>query len=262
MTGAPARRQGGSGAALARSFRAAGPAAVGLLIFLTLWALAARRWPAHVLPGPTVVFGTLWETRAVVAENALRTARRVLAGYVAAVAVGLPLAWTMGAVPWVDRQVGAVIGLLRAIPPFAWVPLLLLWLGIGDTGAALVVFAGAFFPVVRYARAGVASVPPTLVLAARNLGAGGPRLVATVLAPGALPLTITGLRLGWTLAWMSVVAAELVGADGGLGQMVLDARNLARPDVAMAGMVAIGAMAAASEGLLGLVAARVLRWRA
>jgi ABC-type nitrate/sulfonate/bicarbonate transport system permease component len=74
-------------------------------------------------------------------------------------------------------------------------------------------------------------------------------------------MVFSGLRIGWALAWMSVVASELVGADGGLGQMILDARNLARPDLAIAGMVAIGALAAASEGLLGALERHTLRWR-
>jgi ABC-type nitrate/sulfonate/bicarbonate transport system permease component len=235
--------------------------ALGIAVFLALWALAATRWPAHVLPGPDRVLATVWETRAELADAALRTTRRVLLGYGAAVVIGLPLAWVSGAIPWLDRQVGALLSLLRTIPPFAWAPLLLLWIGVGDASAALVVFAGAFFPIVRGARTGMDEVPPALRIAAKNLGATGPRHVATVLIPGALPATVTGLRLGWTLAWMSVVAAELVGADGGLGQMVLDARNLARPDVAMAGMLTIGGIAAGTEMLAGGVERRLLRWR-
>ena len=231
------------------------------MLLLGAWSLAAARWPPHVLPGPAVVAATAWELRADLATNALATGRRVLAGYGAAVAVGLPLAALLGSVPLLDRQVGALLALLRGVPPFAWTPLLLLWFGIGDTSAVTVVFLGALFPIVRQARAGVAAVPADLVVAARNLGASSIVVTTRVLVPGALPLTFTGLRLGWTLAWMSVVAAEIVGADRGLGQMILDARNLARPDVALVGMAAIGALAALTETGFGWAERRVLRWR-
>ncbi|MDP2316839.1 MAG: ABC transporter permease [Pseudomonadota bacterium] len=238
------------------------PAALGLLVALAIWAVAASRWPPHVLPGPLVVLETIVTQRSELVGHALRTTRRVLLGYGAAVVIGLPLAMALGARPVLDRQVGALLTLLRSIPPFAWTPLILLWVGVGDGSAAAVVFAGAFFPIVRNARAGIDAVPPSLVLAARNLGA-GPRVYwLDVVLPGAAPMVFTGLRLGWALAWMSVVAAELVGADGGLGQLILDARNLARPDLAIAGMVAIGALAAGSERGFALVERRVLRWRA
>ena len=237
------------------------PGALGIAALLAAWALAAARWPPHVLPGPDVVLRTVLDERALLLHNAARTLWRVALGYGAAVGIGLPLAGLLTGSHLADRQVGSLLTLLRAIPPFAWTPILLLWLGIGDGSAAIIVFLGALFPIVRQARAGFAAVPPALLLAARNLGA-SPRIYwIDVVLPGAAPMVFSGLRLGWALAWMSVVAAELVGADGGLGQMILDARNLARPDLAIAGMVAIGALAAASEGLLTAAERHTLRWR-
>ncbi|MFZ5482402.1 MAG: ABC transporter permease, partial [Myxococcota bacterium] len=224
---------------------------LGIAGFVAAWAgVAAAVGKPHVLPGPASVALTLAEMRGEIAHHALRSLGRVVAGYLAAVAVALPIGWGCGAIPALDRELARLLALLRPIPPFVWIPLLLLWVGIGDASAATVVFAGALFPILRLAREGVAQAPPALLVAARNLGARGPRLFFTVQIPAAMPLTRTGLRLGWTLAWMSVVAAELVGADGGLGQMILDARNLARPDIAVAGMVAIGVLAAGTESLL------------
>jgi ABC-type nitrate/sulfonate/bicarbonate transport system permease component len=207
------------------------------------------------------VAGTLATQRELLAGDALRTARRVVTGYGAAVIVGVPLAAFAALAPRLGTQLDALVSLLRAVPPFAWTPLLLLWLGVGDTSAGVVVFLAAVFPIFRMTRAGTAAVPATLVQAAANLGASPLVVTVRVRIPGALPLTFVGLRLGWTLAWMSVVAAELVGADGGLGQRILDARNLARPDVALAGMVIIGALAASSESALALAERRLLRWR-
>lgn len=235
--------------------------ALGIGIFLLAWAALASRWPAHVLPGPARVAATLVELRAELAIDLWRSGSRVLAGYGLAVAAALPLAAAMAGSPALDGALGLLARALRAIPPLAWAPLLLLWLGIGDASAVLVVAAGAFFPVLRQARAGLDAAPASLRFAARNLGATPTELLWRVRLPAALPLTFSGLRLGWTLAWMSVVAAELVGADRGLGQRILDARNLARPDVAMASMLLVGTVAAASEAAFTLLERRLLGWR-
>jgi ABC-type nitrate/sulfonate/bicarbonate transport system permease component len=224
---------------------------LGLAIFAAGWAAAAVAvGKPHLLPGPATVIETAWTMRAELVAHAGRSLARVGAGYLAAVAVALPVGWGCGAVPALDRELARLLDLLRPVPPFVWIPLLLLWVGIGDVSAACVVFAGAVFPILRLAREGVATVPKAWMLAGRNLGASPWQMVWRVQVPAALPLTFTGLRLGWTLAWMSVVAAELVGADGGLGQLILDARNLARPDIAMAGMATIGGIAAGTEALL------------
>lgn len=237
-----------------------GWSALGITGALAAWAVvaAAVAHPA-VLPGPLAVAETLASRRADLAAAALRSFGRVFFGWGAAAAVAVPLGWAMGAWPGFGRELSRALALLRPIPPFAWLPLVLLWVGIGEGSARLICFAGAVFPILAHAQAGVAEAPPALVAAGRNLGARGLRLFTRVQAPAALPLTFTGLRLGWTLAWMSVVAAELVGADGGLGQLILDSRNLARADLAIAGMIVLGALASSSGALLGVVERRVVR---
>ncbi len=235
--------------------------AAGVALVLLAWSIAASRWPPHVLPGPGVVAATLMREREMLIAQLGRSAVRVVSGYGAAVVTALAAAAALAVLPRLERPIAPVFALLRAIPPFAWTPLLLLWLGIGEGSAATVVFLGAFFPILALARAGVAGVPPSWVAAAENLGAGRRDIVVRVVLPSALPSIFTGLRLGWTVAWMSVVAAELVGADGGLGQLILDARNLARPDLALVGMGVIGAVAAGSDAVFGLAERRVLRWR-
>lgn len=237
-----------------------GWSALGVVALAVLWegsALVVGK--PHVLPGPTAVVETVIGMRGPLAEAAATSLARVGAGWLAAAAVALPVGWAMGAVPALDRELRGVLSLLRPIPPFAWLPLLLLWVGIGDVSAVLVCFVAALFPILAHARQGVADAPAALVAAGANLGASGIGLWARVQVPAALPLTFTGLKAGWSLAWMSVVAAELVGADGGLGQLILDSRNLARPDLAMAGMVVLGAVAAGSGTALTLVERRVLR---
>ena len=211
----------------------------------------------HVLPGPWAVAETMFSMRGPLVVAAAKSLSRVGVGWLAAAAVALPAGWAMGAVPALDRELRALLSLLRPIPPFVWLPLLLLWVGIGEPSSWMVFFVAALFPILAHARQGVAETPVALAAAAENLGATGLHLWARVRVPAALPLTFTGLKAGWSLAWMSVVAAELVGADGGLGQLILDSRNLARPDLAMSGMAVLGAVAAVTGGLLGWAERRV-----
>lgn len=231
----------------------------GLALLLLAWAAVAGS--TRLVPAPTTVATTLWTMRGAFAVDLGRSLLRVASGYAAAVGVAGVVAPAMAAWGWLDTQLDALLGAVRAVPPLAWAPLLLLWLGIGDGTSALIVFLGAFFPIVRAFRAGLGAAPADLCFAAENLGAGRAAVLWRVRLPAAVPAGFTGLRLGWTLAWMSLVAAELSGADQGLGQRILDARNLARPDIAVAGMVVLGSVAAASELLLGLVERRLLRWR-
>lgn len=224
---------------------------LGVLAALVLWAAAAAM-VAHpaVFPGPAAVAATLVERRMDLVIGAARSLSRVGFGWGVAAAVAVPVGWAMGAWPPLGRELSRALALIRSIPPFAWLPLVLLWVGVGEGSARLICFFGALFPILAHAHLGVADAPPALVAAGRNLGATGLRLFTRVQVPAAVPLTLTGLRLGWTLAWMSVVAAELVGADGGLGQLILDSRNLARPDLALAAMIVLGAVAAGSTAAL------------
>lgn len=240
---------------------AAGWALGGFVAFVGLWAVASG-WLARpqVFPGPLTVAATAWERRLDLVDAAGRSGFRVGVGWVGASALAVPLGWAAGAVPALDRELRRFTALVRSIPPFAWLPLLLLWVGIGDTTSILVCALGAFFPVLEGARAGSSQAPSALLHAARNLGASPARVLLAVRIPAALPGTFTGLRTGATFAWMSLVAAELVGADGGLGQLILDARNLARPDLAIAGMLCIGAIAWSVSGVLHQLERGSRRW--
>lgn len=242
-------------------------AVLGLGVALLAWEALARQvlaggGAAHVLPPPSEVGRTLLAlaTSGDLARHAGASLGRVLVGYGAAAAVGLPLAWALGVSPGLERQVAPLLRALRPVPPFAWIPLALLWFGIGDASAAAVVFPGAFFTIVRATAFGMERVDPALHRAAANLGARGWPLLRRVLLPASLPAVFAGLRMAWGFAWMSVVAAELVGSRTGLGFLILDSRNLGRPDLALAGMVAIGAIAWASDALIARIAARATPW--
>lgn len=238
--------------------RQAAPGLLGILLTVSIWAIIALKLDTStVLPGPMRVMQTLGEERALLLDGAWRSSLRVGLGWLGAVLIAVPLGYGMGLSPVLDRELSRLLTVFRPVPPFAWLPLVLLWVGVGERSAVLICLIGALPPVLSHARASISGTPRPLLDAARNLGANGWTLLTRVRVPAALPLTISGLQRGWTLAWMSLVAVELVGTDGGLGQIMLDARNLARPDLALAAMVVLGVIAAGSGAVLGWLQSRL-----
>jgi ABC-type nitrate/sulfonate/bicarbonate transport system permease component len=159
--------------------------------------------------------------------------------------------------------VDPLVELIRPIPPLAWLPLAIIWFGIGLASQAYIIALGAFFPIVLNTVSGVKSVDPRLIEAARTLGAGPRTVLARVLVPGAMPSIFTGVRIGMGIAWMSLIAAELVSVQNGygLGYMIMTARDLARYDLLVAGMVVIGILGYLFDWLIRLLEKRTLSWR-
>jgi ABC-type nitrate/sulfonate/bicarbonate transport system permease component len=186
----------------------------------------------------------------------------VLAGFAVAVAIGVPLGLLMGWSRRAEALVNPTFLLLRPIPPLAWIPLAIVWLGLGDAAKVLVIWFAAFVPSVINSYAGVRSIEPHLIEAARSLGVGRGMLVREVLVPGALPLIFTGLRLSLQACWTTLVAGELIGAIVGLGHVLYQAGLDIYPAMIVVGMVSVaiagGAMTAALEWLEG----RSMPWRA
>lgn len=179
--------------------------------------------------------------------------RLVLLGFLVAIATGVPLGVLMGASRRIDALVGPVFSLLRPIPPLAWIPLAILWLGLGDGAKIFLIWVSSFTPSVINAYAGVRHIDPTLIEAARVHGArGSARLLRAVLIPGALPMIFTGLRLSLQTAWMTLVAAELIGAFVGLGKVLDMAALDIKPGMILYAMVWVG--------LLGALMTRGLEW--
>lgn len=167
---------------------------------------------------------------------------RVLLGFGSAVLIGVPLGLASAASPAVRQLVRPVVGLLRPIPPLAWVPLAIGWFGIGLRAAGFIIFLGAVFPIVVSTCAGVSHVPRSYVDVARSMNARRLQLWSGVLLPGARTSIVTGLRVALGVAWMTLVAAEFtdVREGYGLGYMLVAARDLQRTDVVVAGMGVIG----------------------
>ena len=194
-------------------------------------------------------------------QHALHSAWLVLMGFVAAVAVGVPLGMAMGWSRRVEAFAGPVFLLIRPIPPLAWIPLAIVWLGLGDAAKVMVIWFAAFVPAVINSFTGVRAIEPHLVEAARSLGIRGPMLVREVLLPGAAPLIFTGLRLSLQACWTTLVAAELIGAILGLGHALYQAGLDIDPAMIVVGMGAVAVAGGAMTLALGWIERRALPWR-
>lgn len=232
---------------------------------LALWELAARLgWiQPHLMPPPSVLAQTLRELAGggTLLEHMGVSALRVLAGF----GIGASLAVFAGATVGLSRRLESYVDptfqALRAIPSLAWVPLLLLWLGIDEAPKITLIAIGAFFPVYLSVQAGIQNVDRKFVELGQVYGLKGAALVRRIFIPAALPSLFTGLRTGLGLAWMFLVAAELIAATGGLGYLLTDGRETGRADVVLVAIMLLAVLGKASDGLLKALEGRLLRWR-
>lgn len=218
--------------------------------------------PAHLLPPPTEVARTLLDLgRNGLEVHVLASTLRVAFGFVA----GASLAMFLGSLVGLNRAAEALLDptfqALRAIPSLAWVPLLLLWLGIDEASKVTLIAIGAFFPVYMGVASGLRDVDRKLVEVGEMAGLSGPALVWRVLLPAALPAVFTGLRNGLSLAWMFMVAAELIAASSGLGYLLTDGRETARADIVLAGIVLLALLGKLSDTGMRALERRWLAWR-
>lgn len=243
--------------------------ALVLAWLLPLAALAAAEiagrlgWvTSNLLPTPSDVARALFDLggRTVAGHVAASTAR-VAAGY----AIGASLAVALGSLVGLSATARSLLDpsfqALRAIPSLAWVPLLLLWLGIGEAPKLAMIAIGAFFPVYMGVVAGIQGVDRKLVEVARLMRLDAVALVRRVLLPAALPSVMTGLRNGLSLAWMFMVAGELIAASSGLGYLLTDGRETSRADLVLAAIVLLAVLGKLSDTAMARLERRLLRWR-
>jgi len=188
---------------------------------------------------------------------------RVFLGYAIAALLAIPLGLLMGWSPGLLRMIRPLFELVRPIPPLAWIPIAILWFGIGIKSAAFIIFLGAFFPILLNTISGVLSIHPILVEAARTLHAKEKDIFLKVLLPGAVPSIFVGMRIGIGIGWMTLVAAEFTGVKEGygLGYMIMTARDIQRPDEILAGMLVIGVIGLLIDIGLRATESRMIRWR-
>lgn len=193
-------------------------------------------------------------------QHALRSLRLVTMGFLVAVALGAPLGILMGASRRFDSFITPVFSLIRPIPPLAWIPLAILWLGLGDGAKIMVIFFAAFVPSVINSHAGVRSIEPHFLEASQVLGARGLTHVREVLVPAAMPMIFTGLRLSLQASWTTLVAAELVGALAGLGRVLNLAQQDIYPAMILVAMSAVALLGWATTRLLDVIESRAMPW--
>jgi NitT/TauT family transport system permease protein/taurine transport system permease protein len=191
----------------------------------------------------------------------LHSVKLVLMGFAVAVATGVPLGLAMGWSRRVEALVNPAFLLIRPIPPLAWIPLAIVWLGLGDGAKVLVIWFAAFVPSVINSYAGVRSIEPHMIEAARTLGVGRWMLVREVLVPAALPMIFTGLRLSLQACWTTLVAAELIGAAAGLGRVLSQGALDIYPAMILVGMVGVALAGGVMTWMLGWLERRAMPWR-
>jgi NitT/TauT family transport system permease protein len=187
---------------------------------------------------------------------------RVAIGFGAAAIIGIPLGLTLGWYPALNQIFNPTLQILRPISPIAWIPVAIIFFGIGDKPAIFLVFLGAFFPIVVACVSGVSSVPSIYRRAGRNFGLSPAQILTKVVFPAALPQILIGLRIALGIAWLVVVAGEMIAVDSGLGYLVIDSRNSGkRYDLVVAAMLLIGVIGLALDMLFRrLEKVRSVRW--
>lgn len=230
-------------------------------LFVLVWYVMTEVFkPFHptLLPSPVAVarFFVKVVGNGELFEHTMASLARIFYANLGALGLGVPLGLAMGLSRTVERLLDGLLSLFRPIPPLAWVPLSILWLGIGTLSVVFITFLAAFFAVLINTMAGARAVDKLHVRAALSLGASRRRLMTHVVLPTIIPYIFTGLRISIGVSWMSIVAAELIAASSGLGYMIIYYREVLRTDAIIVGMLTIGVI-----GLLMDVAARRLeRW--
>jgi ABC-type nitrate/sulfonate/bicarbonate transport system permease component len=236
--------------------------AIGAVAFVLLWTVAALSGitSRQFLPAPWEVLARFAQLVAepfagfTLGVHLLSSLQRYLMGFLLAVAVGLPLGLLMATFGWLDRLVSPLFEAVRFVAPIAWVPFAALWFGTGIGGPVLIIFMGAFPPVLINTYRGAKFVDRTYLEAARMLGAGPLRIIVQVLLPAAVPSIVAGLRISAGLGWQSLVGAELIVASSGVGYMMVKGQAAVSTATVMSGMIAIGIV-----GLLIDIALRKLQ---
>jgi NitT/TauT family transport system permease protein len=239
------------------------PVAV-VAVLLLLWQFAVTRNPIHLLPTPWAVvrgIGSLFE-HGLLFKYIVASLFRITWGFVLAVVLAVPLGLVIGWNRRANMAFNPLIQILRPISPLAWIPIAILWFGVGDLAAIFLIFLGCFFPILLTAMNAVRSIPSVYINAGRNFGLSPMALVSRVLFPAVIPQLIIGMRITLGVGWLVVVAAEMIAVSSGLGFLIVDARNAGnRYDLVVAGMVIIGLIGLLLDmGMRSLEQMKSLRW--
>lgn len=237
---------------------------VFILVLLGIWQIAVLRHPNQLLPGPWKTAGGIAELvrHGLLLKYVVASLFRVTWGFILAVVIAVPLGLTIGWYRRAEMAFNPILQILRPISPLAWIPIAILWFGVGDLAAIFLIFVGCFLPLLLAVINAVEGVPAVYINAGRNFGLGPIQLMRRILYPAIVPRLMTGLRITLGVAWLVVVAAEMIAVNSGLGFLIVDARNAGnRYDLVVAGMVMIGIVGLLLDtGVRSLEKAKGLRW--
>ena len=241
-----------------------------ILGFILLWHLLTDflgLFPPIILPSPEKVFFTIYEKFTVpVGEEKLLghievSLVRILVGVGIALALAVPLGILMGWYEDLDAVASPLIEVLRPIPPIAWIPLAILWFGIGLGSKVFIIAIGAFFPALINTYIGVKFVEPLLIKAAQTLGAKDKNILWEVVLPASVPLIVAGIRISVGVGMMCLVAAELVAASSGLGYLIMLGGDDLKPELSIMGMIGIGMLGLIADRVILAVERKVIYWK-
>lgn len=243
-----------------------GRVVLGLLVpvvLLVVWwgTTAAGLVPPYQLPGPVAVWDAAVDLveRGQLGHHVAISTQRVVIGFAAGAAAGLAVGALVGLSKLGDLLLAPTLGAIRAVPSLAWVPLLILWLKIGEESKITLIAIGAFFPVYTTISAALRHVDPHLVEAGRAFGLRGLRLLSVVQLPAVLPSLVAGLRLALAQSWLFLVAAELIASSMGLGFLLNDSQQNGRVDRILLAIVLLAVLGKLTDALIGLGERRLLR---
>jgi NitT/TauT family transport system permease protein len=236
-----------------------------LVALLVIWEITVRMHPGLILPGPIAVLAGLEELlhHGLLLKYVVASLFRVTWGFVLATITAIPLGLALGWYRRGEMAFNPLSQIFRPISPLAWIPIAILWFGVGDLSSIFLIFVGCFFPLLLTAMSAVHNIPAVYIHAGRNFGLSSKAFVARVLYPAVIPQLLVGMRITLGVAWLVVVAAEMIAVNSGLGFLIVDARNAGnRYDLVVAGMVVIGVIGLLLDFTMrSLEQIRTFRWR-
>lgn len=239
---------------------------IGLLVVLiAIWQIASNLgWLNPLtLPSPARIVETFVSLikKGTLLTNLWISSRRVLTGYAISAVSAVVLGVIIGLSPHFKRMTDLIIQVMKPIPPISWIPLVILWFGIGESGKVFLIFIGGFFTILVNVVDGIRRIDVKLVELSNAMVIPRMKYIFKVVIPYAAPNIFTGLRVGLGQSWMCVVAAELVASSTGLGYMIMYARQFGQTDVVIVGMLTIGIIGKIMDSILMAIEKRVIRWK-
>lgn len=240
------------------------------ILLVLLWDRAVAITGTRLVPSPYQVavmmydftFGGVYDDAfsGTILIHVWKSMQRVYGGFFLAALIGIPLGMMIGRIKILRQLLDPTISLLRPIPVTAWLPLSMIFFGLGPNAAIFLVFLGAFYPILLNTMFGVRSIDPRLFEAAAMLGCSETGMFRQIVLPASLPAILNGLRIAQGFAWILIVVGEMTGVPTGLGSVVMDGRTLSRTDLVITGMIVIGACGFVTDRIIVAISNRLLSW--